>query len=63
LSNTFIDLPISVEEAIRFAVSGGVLVPDHQLLDKSGDAKVPAKIGSPKQDGTNTGSSPIEEKN
>jgi len=58
-----IDLPISVEEAIRFAVSGGVLVPDHQLLDKSGDAKVPAKIGSPKQDDTNTGSSPIEEKN
>ncbi|MBC8202059.1 MAG: DUF502 domain-containing protein [Planctomycetes bacterium] len=27
-----IDLPITVEEAIRFAVSGGVLVPDHQSL-------------------------------
>jgi len=27
-----IDLPITVEEAIRFAVSGGVLVPDHQIL-------------------------------
>ncbi|UCD76394.1 MAG: DUF502 domain-containing protein [Phycisphaerales bacterium] len=25
-----IEMPISVEEAIRFAVSGGVLVPDHQ---------------------------------
>jgi hypothetical protein len=24
-----IDLPISVDEAIRFAVSGGVLVPEH----------------------------------
>ncbi|MAI66610.1 MAG: hypothetical protein CMJ26_01875 [Phycisphaerae bacterium] len=27
-----VDLPISVEEAIRFAVSGGVLVPDHQIM-------------------------------
>ncbi len=27
-----IDLPITVEEAIRFAVSGGVLVPDHQMM-------------------------------
>jgi uncharacterized membrane protein len=27
-----IDLPITVEEAIRFAVSGGVLVPDHQNM-------------------------------
>lgn len=35
-----IDLPITVEEAIRFAVSGGVLVPDHQVLS----AKEPAKI-------------------
>lgn len=28
-----IELPISVEEAIRFAVSGGVLVPEHQLAE------------------------------
>jgi uncharacterized membrane protein len=27
-----VELPISVEEAIRFAVSGGVLVPEHQSL-------------------------------
>lgn len=27
-----IEVPISVEEAIRFAVSGGVLIPDHQQL-------------------------------
>jgi uncharacterized membrane protein len=40
-----IDLPMTVEEAIRFAVSGGVLVPDHQAItSKSG---VPAKIASP----------------
>ena len=26
-----LELPISVEEAIRFAVSGGVLIPDHQV--------------------------------
>ena len=57
-----IDLPISVEEAIRFSVSGGVLVPDHQLLNKSGGATVPAKIGSPQKDSTETESSPNEEK-
>jgi uncharacterized membrane protein len=35
-----IDLPITVEEAIRFAVSGGVLVPDHQTLSGSEPAKM-----------------------
>lgn len=38
-----LDLPISVEEAIRFSVSGGVLVPDHQLKSL---AQVPARITS-----------------
>ncbi len=28
-----LDLPISVEEAIRFAVTAGVLIPDHQVLE------------------------------
>ena len=28
-----IDMPVSVEEALRFAVSGGVLVPDHQAAE------------------------------
>ena len=41
-----IDLPMTVEEAIRFAVSGGVLVPDHQAI--AGKSAVPAKIVSPK---------------
>ncbi|MCP4709006.1 MAG: DUF502 domain-containing protein, partial [Planctomycetes bacterium] len=27
-----IDLPISIEEALRFTASGGVIVPDHQAL-------------------------------
>jgi uncharacterized membrane protein len=35
-----IDLPISVEEAIRFSVSGGVLVPDHQILLSAESAKI-----------------------
>lgn len=35
-----IDLPITVEEAIRFAVSGGVLVPDHQTLSSKEHAKI-----------------------
>ena len=38
-----LDLPISVEEAIRFSVSGGVLVPDHQL---KGGIEVPARIST-----------------
>ena len=32
-----IDLPISVEEAIRFTVSGGVLVPRHQEMGEPDD--------------------------
>ena len=36
-----LDLPLTVEEAIRFSVSGGVLVPDHQL---GIEAAVPARI-------------------
>jgi len=37
-----IELPISVEEAIRFAVSGGVLVPDHQEVNTA----IPAEVRS-----------------
>ncbi|TVQ52537.1 MAG: DUF502 domain-containing protein [Phycisphaerales bacterium] len=29
-----LEIPISVDEAIRFAVSGGVLIPDHQSLEE-----------------------------
>ena len=29
-----IDLPITIEEALRFTASGGVIVPDHQALPK-----------------------------
>ena len=32
-----IELPITVEEAIRFAVTGGVLIPRHQVHDKTLD--------------------------
>tara|TARA_X000000368_G_scaffold413753_1_gene402351 strand:- start:483 stop:1340 length:858 start_codon:yes stop_codon:yes gene_type:complete len=39
-----IDLPISVEEAIRFAVSGGVLIPDHQNKIDINQLSEPAKI-------------------
>jgi uncharacterized membrane protein len=28
-----IDLPISVDEAIRFMITGGVLIPEHQILE------------------------------
>lgn len=42
-----IDLPITVEEAIRFSVSGGVLVPDHQQTINTSEGEVPAKIVLP----------------
>ena len=41
-----IDLPLTVEEAIRFSVSGGVLKPDHQLLGPKSNVAVPARIES-----------------
>lgn len=41
-----IDLPLTVEEAIRFSVSGGVLKPDHQLLGSKSNVAVPARIES-----------------
>jgi uncharacterized membrane protein len=40
-----VELPITVEEAIRFAVSGGVLIPQHQLLDEAARAKAAAASG------------------
>ena len=42
-----LDLPLTVEEAIRFSVSGGVLVPDHQLLSRAG---FPARIETSNDD-------------
>ncbi|MHC4415477.1 MAG: DUF502 domain-containing protein [Planctomycetota bacterium] len=30
-----VELPITVEEAIRFAITGGVLIPQHQLVDQT----------------------------
>jgi uncharacterized membrane protein len=46
-----IDLPLTVEEAIRFAVSGGVLVPDHQESASKSLPSEPAKIShQPKVD-------------
>jgi len=34
-----VDLPISVEEAIRFAVTAGVLIPDHQMVDSATESQ------------------------
>lgn len=41
-----LELPISVEEAIRFAVTGGVLIPDHQLVKEGGHARIRV-VGEP----------------
>ncbi len=39
-----IDLPISVEEAIRFAVSGGVLKPEHELKVENVGSELPDRM-------------------
>ncbi len=43
-----LELPISVEEAIRFAVTGGVLIPPHQVIEPvlkaPGDEETPAAL-------------------
>ena len=62
--NEVIEVPISVDEAIRFAVSGGVLVPPHQriggeveeLMAKAGAAP-PAEGYEPESDNNGTQSS------
>lgn len=50
-----IDLPLTVEEAIRFAVSGGVLIPDHQRSTPLRHSKEPAKINSTQKNNENLG--------
>ncbi|MHC4774859.1 MAG: DUF502 domain-containing protein [Planctomycetota bacterium] len=38
-----VELPITVEEALRFAVTGGVLIPRHQTIDQVGEAAPPGR--------------------
>jgi len=50
-----IELPLSVEEAIRFAVSGGVLIPDHQrLTSQIGTSEDPARMETSTEENENT---------
>ncbi len=65
-----IEVPISVEEAIRFAVSGGVLIPDHQQMNmleqiRKGGQEAAAGRSKPEPTvaaSTAAGSSPEKEK-
>lgn len=41
LRNEVVELPISIEEALRFIVSGGVLVPEHQVIATNTAAALP----------------------
>jgi uncharacterized membrane protein len=34
-----VDLPITIDEALRFCVSGGVIVPDKQVVDRGADGQ------------------------
>jgi uncharacterized membrane protein len=46
------DLPISVEEAIRFAVTAGVLIPDHQVLETAVKEATAKTTGETRPDDT-----------
>jgi len=48
-----IELPITLEEAIRFTVSGGVIVPDHQMVAGENIQLVPGPSAEAKKEGDN----------
>lgn len=51
--DTVIELPISIDEALRFTISGGVLVPSHQSSGTSDPGPLP-QAKQPGADDTNT---------
>ena len=46
--DSVVELPITIDEALRFTISGGVLVPAHQTLDEEplGELPTPGKKAS-----------------
>ncbi len=46
-SEDVIDLPMSIDQALRFAVSGGVIKPDVEILPGSEDFQPPPDSGRP----------------
>jgi uncharacterized membrane protein len=48
-----IELPITLEEAIRFTVSGGVIVPDHQMVSGENLQLIPGPSIEAKKEGDN----------
>lgn len=49
-----IELPITLEEAIRFTVSGGVIVPDHQMVEGENLQLIPDLSARVRQEGGKT---------
>ena len=45
-----IDLPITIEEALRFTASGGVIVPDHQALPTDRDKLIKGPLAPPPEE-------------
>jgi uncharacterized membrane protein len=46
--NSVIELPISIDEALRFTISGGVLIPSHESLGTSDQGALPTpRTGDP----------------
>ncbi len=48
-----VDLPLTIEEALRFTISGGVIVPDHQELARNEQGKM--VISLPKNNNSENG--------
>ncbi len=48
--NDVIDLPITIEEALRFTISGGVIVPDHQVNRPNKIELIPGPVVTDHQD-------------
>ncbi|MAJ47280.1 MAG: hypothetical protein CBC35_08535 [Planctomycetes bacterium TMED75] len=43
-----VELPITIDEALRFTISGGVLIPSHETIGDSGGTPLPEAIDSEK---------------
>ncbi|MEE2681633.1 MAG: DUF502 domain-containing protein [Planctomycetota bacterium] len=45
-ADEIVELPITIDEALRFTISGGVLIPSHQALEQGDHSALPGSIES-----------------
>ena len=41
-----VELPITIDEALRFTISGGVLIPSHQALEQHAPGALPGTVAT-----------------